>query len=127
MTTDPHPSAAGPEPEAAESGASVRQVTTIEILGRRYKIESEHDPETIRELASWVDRRIRRIRKGTEPGDVVGAAVLAALNIADEYFEARRTLERREKEIAERTRGLALRLRQATEPVNEESSSTTDE
>ncbi len=127
MASDPD----GPDRDA-RSGASAapdseRHVTTIEILGRRYKIESAHDPKTIRELAAWVDGRIRRIHRGSEPGDVVGAAVLTALNIADDYFKTRRALERREKEIAERTRDLADRLRQAIEPVNEESSSTIDE
>lgn len=102
-------------------------VSTIEILGRRYKIESAHDPNTIRELAAWVDRRIRRIHRGTEPGDMVGAAVLTALNIADDYFQTRRALERRETEFAERTRSLAEQLKQAIGPVNEESSSSTDE
>lgn len=115
-----------PDPDEAASAPELH-VTTIEILGRRYKIESAHDPNTIRELADWVDRRIRRIHRGADTGDVVGAAVLTALNIADDYFQTRRALERRETEFAERTRRLAAQLTQAIGPVNEESSSSTDE
>lgn len=113
-------------PERSERPPREAHVVTIEILGRRYKIESEHDPKTIRELAAWVDERIRRVHRATEPGDAVSAAVLAALNIADDYFQTRRALERREKETVERTRSLAKQLREALEPVNEDSSSIDD-
>lgn len=115
-------------PDDGGSGGPERQVFTVDIFGRRYKIESEHEPETVRALARYVDRRMRKISERTEPGDVVGAAVLAALNIADDYYQTRRALERREKEITERTRCLAEMLGRAIEPVDRgHSSGTVDE
>lgn len=112
----------------AEPDRPARRVFTVDIFGRRYKIESEHESETVRALASHVDRRMRKISERTEPGDVLGAAVLAALNIADDYFQTRRALERREREITERTRSLADMLSRAVEPVDRgHSSGTVDE
>lgn len=112
------PGGPGSRRDEATAGGPARQVFTVDIFGRRYKIESEHEPETVRALASYVDGRMRRISERAEPGDVVGAAVLAALNIADDYYQTRRALERREKEIAERTRSLAETLSRAVEPVD---------
>lgn len=119
MATDETRSAAATPPDddgrEGDSSGSTRRAFTVDIFGRRYKIESEHEPETIRALAKHVDRRMRQISKRAEPGDVVGAAVMAALNIADDYYRTRRALERREKQIAERARRLAERLDRAVE------------
>lgn len=119
---------AGTPDSPAHGGGTLRRVFTVDISGRRYKIESEHEPETVRALARYVDRRMRQIAGRAGHGDVLGAAVLAALNIADDYFQTRRALERREKEITERTRSLAETLGRAVEPVDRgHSSGTVDE
>ena len=90
--------------------------TAVDICGRRYNIRGEHEPETIRELAAYVDRRMRQVSEQLAPGDAVSVAVLAALNIADDYLQTRRVLERREEEITERTRRLAITLNRALDP-----------
>lgn len=103
---------------ARDRDRPTRRILTVDIFGRRYKIETEHDPETIEELAGHVDRRMRAISGRIEPGDVVGAAVLAALNIADDYYQTRRTLEQRDEEITERTRELVDRIDRALEQAD---------
>jgi cell division protein ZapA len=43
----------------------------------------------VAELASYVDGKIRSAAEATPTSDTVRIAVLAALNIADEFFRAR--------------------------------------
>jgi cell division protein ZapA (FtsZ GTPase activity inhibitor) len=50
-------------------------------------------------------------------GDALRVAVLAALNIADDYYQARRAFELREREVERQARALAEKLRDAIEPV----------
>lgn len=90
----------------------------VDICGRRYNIRGGYDPETIRVLAEYVDQRMRQIAAQVDPGDAVRVAVLAALNIADDYYRTRRALEQREQQVTEKARELAARLAAALEPVN---------
>lgn len=91
-------------------------MSTVEIFGRRYKIRGDHNKETIRALARYVDRRMRQVSQQVGPGDALRVAVLAALNIADDYYQQRRALERREDEIERRVESLTERLDDATRP-----------
>jgi cell division protein ZapA len=101
-------------------------MTSVDIYGRRYNIGGEHDPETIQKLAEYVDRRMRQMAGAAESGDDVGIAVLAALNIADDYYRAQKTLERRDDEIEQRAQGLSERLLAALEPLNKASGKPTE-
>lgn len=88
---------------------------TVEIFGRRYNIKGEHDLETIRSLADYVDRRMRQVAERVGAGDALRVAVLAALNIADDYYQQRRALEQREEAVDRRARELAEQLGAALE------------
>lgn len=101
-------------------------MTSVDIYGRRYNIGGEHDPETIQKLAEYVDRRMRQMADQAKSGDDVGIAVLAALNIADDYDRAQKTLERRENEIEQRAQGLSERLLAALEPLKTASGTPTE-
>jgi len=101
-------------------------MTSVDIYGRRYNIGGEHDPETVRTLAEYVDRRMRQMAGQAEAGDDVSTAVLAALNIADDYYRTRKTLERREDEIEQRVQGLSERLLAALEPLNKAAGTPTE-
>jgi len=65
------------------------RIVTVEIMGQRYPIRSALDVEYITLLASYVDEKIQSSTELSTGGDTVRIAVLAALNIADEYFRAR--------------------------------------
>jgi cell division protein ZapA len=60
--------------------ASVR----VEIFDQAYNLRGS-DPEYILKLAEYVDAKIRAVAEATNTVDTVRLAVLAALNIADEY------------------------------------------
>ena len=64
-------------------GASVK----IKIFDQIYTVRAEKDPEYVARLAEFVDGRMREITRGTPTVDTLRVAVLAALNIADDYFQ----------------------------------------
>ena len=61
----------------------------VRIYGQDYTISGERDEKTIIEIAAYVDEKMREISKYFTAGPQGSLAVLAAVNIADEYFEAK--------------------------------------
>ena len=64
-------------------GVTVESIQ-VEIFGQTYSIKAKNDREYIRELAAFVDARMKEVQKGTGTSDGYKIAILAALNIADE-------------------------------------------
>jgi cell division protein ZapA len=64
------------------------RVIHVEIHGQRYPIRSSLDATYVTELAAYVDDRMRVAALECPAGDTLKVAVLAALNIADEYFRS---------------------------------------
>ena len=97
---------------------SESRVVHVEIHGHRYPIRSGLDPQYVAELAAYVDEKMRQAARESPAGDTLKLAVLAALNIADEFFRAadevqndQATLSRRAAAL-ERMVDLALGLEQ---------------
>lgn len=65
------------------------RVVSVEIHGLRYPIRSTLEASYVAELATYVDAKMHAAADETATGDSVKIAVLAALNIADEYFRSR--------------------------------------
>jgi cell division protein ZapA len=84
------------------------RVITVEIGGHRYPIRSTLDERYVAELAAYVDRKIRIAAEAAPASDMLGIAILAALNLADEYFRARDAQSSGQQDLTERT----LRLEQ---------------
>ena len=62
----------------------------IEIYDQVYNVNAEGpNEEHLKELAAFVDGKMREVAQATHMVDSVKVAVLAALNIADEIFELR--------------------------------------
>lgn len=67
----------------------------IEIYDQMYNVQADGDEAYVKELASFVDGKMRSVAEATHTVDSLRVAVLAALNIADEYF----TLRQRQDQI----------------------------
>ena len=65
------------------------RVVHVEIHGQRYPVRSSLEQTYVAELAAYVDEKMRLASRECPQGDSLKIAVLAALNIADEYFRAR--------------------------------------
>jgi len=82
------------------------QSTTVEILGREYRIRSAADASYIQEVAKYVDAKLREVSQGTTLPASDRLAVLAAMNIADELFQLRRASTEEFSSIERRTQSL---------------------
>ena len=65
------------------------RVVHVEIHGQRYPIRTGLDAAYVAQLAAYVDAKMEAAARETPAGDTLKLAVLAALNIADEFFRAR--------------------------------------
>ena len=78
----------------------------VEIFGQKYLIRGNEDREYICELAKYVDSKMREVNGKihlSTPGKI---AVLAALNITHELFNAKKELEEHESVIGDRAEKL---------------------
>ena len=63
--------------------------TEVFILGQKYTLRGDAPEEYIRELASYVDTKLKEVYNGSPNITPVKASILAALDIADELFKIR--------------------------------------
>ncbi len=99
----------------AQSG---RRSVAVEIAGERHVLRSDAPPEYTQSVASHVDGTIRALGLGTNL-DPHRAAILAALTITDELFQARRELATLREEVAQRSSRLTDLLDRACEPARQ--------
>jgi cell division protein ZapA len=64
----------------------------VEIFDQAYNLRGS-DPQYILKLAEYVDSKMRAVAEATNTIDTARLAVLAALNIADEYHMLRKRQE----------------------------------
>jgi len=91
-------------------GEASERITRVTIFNRSYDLLGE-DAEYLLELAGLVDRKMSEASELTPTVDSVKIAILAALNIADDYLSTRGELERLEKDVSERAERMLVRLR----------------
>jgi cell division protein ZapA len=89
------------------------RVVTVEIAGQRYPIRSGLDERYVAELAAYVDTKMRAASDAAPASDMLGLAILVALNIADECFRARDQQSSVRGELNER----AMRLEELVDDV----------
>jgi cell division protein ZapA len=61
----------------------------VEIFGQSYSVRAGADPGYVEKLALYVDAQMQEVGRTSGAVDSLRVAVLAALNIADELFQAR--------------------------------------
>ncbi len=86
----------------------MKSLVTVDIAGQRYPIRSGLDAAYVAELAAYVDKKMRAASDAVPATDMLGLAVLVALNLADECFRARQQESSSHGDLNER----ALRLEQ---------------
>jgi cell division protein ZapA len=81
----------------------IDKIIEIEIFGRTYKIrvKGEEDEKYISHLTSYVDQKMQEIAMKSKSTDTLKIAVLAALNIADEYFLSQKKLDQLDEAIGQ--------------------------
>jgi cell division protein ZapA len=99
----------------AEGNDSIR----VEIYDETYNLRGS-DPAYIQRLADVVDAKMRAVAQHTSTVDSLRVAVLAALNLADDYYQLKRKQEGIESEYTSRASHLGRALDSAlNEALNE--------
>jgi cell division protein ZapA len=80
-----------------------KQAVKVVIGGEEYSVRSEVPPEYTREVAAYLDAALKRVRDSLPMIETHKAAILAALAITDELFQARRE----DRQIADRLTRMA--------------------
>ena len=81
----------------------------VEIFDQAYNLRGS-DPEYILKLAEYVDAKMRAVSEQTHTVDTARLAVLAALNIADEYNLLKRNYDTGALQYIKRAQTLSLAL-----------------
>ncbi len=79
------------------------QTIRVEIYNQTYSIRSDGDNDYIRDLAAYVDGKMRDISSGTLTVDSLKVAILAALHIADEYYQLKHAQAQTDAQLAVRS------------------------
>jgi len=98
-----------------------RKTFDLNFAGLPFKLRSSHDAAMVQELAEFVDQKLQQALAATKSGSYQSAAVLAALNIAEELI----LLKRKALVELERVEAQAQRLSRALENSKIPSQDTT--
>src|SRR5437016_4444782 len=103
---------------AAAQGDGVSQATSVrvEIYDQSYNLRGT-DPDYLFRLAEFVDLKMRAVAQQTATVDSLRLAVLAALNIADEYHMLKRKYDAIATEFNQRSQSLAGALDEVLQEV----------
>ena len=63
----------------------MKRAIDVEIMGERLTLRSDAEESYVRRVAGYVEQKMHEVLKTTRPVGKSSVAMLAALNIADEY------------------------------------------
>jgi cell division protein ZapA len=66
----------------------MKNLIRVEILGREYTVKSDEGEERVKDIAEYVNRKFKEVSEGGQTVSTLNLAILAALNIANDYFKA---------------------------------------
>lgn len=84
----------------------MKKAIDVEIMGEKFTVRSDAEESYVRKVAGYVDGKMHEVMKTTRPIAKSSVAMLAALNIADEYQRLQESYEA----IMQRLNHLSKRL-----------------
>jgi cell division protein ZapA len=100
---------------------TTKSAVRVFIGGEEYTVRSELPPEYTREVAAYLDAALKRVRDTLPMVESHKAAILAALSITDELFQARRG----DRDAADRLTSMANDLARLLPPAKRGSRAAT--
>ena len=80
---------------------------SISIFGKEYSVKAPADPEYIIKIGEYLDGKMREVQSGfSTTQSSTRIAILAAMNITDELFNARQTGESENTEVEQKISSL---------------------
>jgi cell division protein ZapA len=100
---------------------TTKSAVRVFIGGEEFTVRSELPPEYTREVAAYLDAALKRVRDTLPMVESHKAAILAALSITDELFQARRG----DRDAADRLNSMANDLARLLPPAKRGSRAAT--
>jgi cell division protein ZapA len=82
----------------------------VHIFGQTYTIKGDASSEYILELSDYLNRKMDEVSANIATGNPTQVAILAALNIADEFFQLKRMKTSVDSVVEQRTKNLISML-----------------
>ncbi|KYG62758.1 hypothetical protein AZI87_15880 [Bdellovibrio bacteriovorus] len=80
------------------------------IAGVPYKLKTSHDDATVEELVTFVNTKMNQAMSVTKNGSYQNAAVLTAMNLAEELILLKRKAHRELEKLEEKAMQLSVEL-----------------
>lgn len=90
--------------------ASEKKTHQFLIAGVPYKLKTSHDDATVEELVSFVNHKMEVSLAATKNGSFQNAAVLTAMNLAEELILLKRRAHRELQRLEEKALKLSVDL-----------------
>lgn len=87
-------------------GSSVK----VTLFGQTYTIHGDAPRDYILQLAEYLNAKMEEVRAGGAVSNPAQVAILAALNVADEYFQLKKLKVGSDSEVEKRTLALISML-----------------
>lgn len=78
----------------------------VKVFNQNFSVKSEADEQYVRQVASFVDQKIREIGEKSPSVSSLNVALLTAMNIADEFLKLNRDRESKNKKLAKQVKSL---------------------
>jgi cell division protein ZapA (FtsZ GTPase activity inhibitor) len=82
----------------------------VRMRNHEYLIQSDEEADQIHKIAEYVNDKLREVEQNTQDLSEKKTVILAALNIAGDYFQALKEQEELQTKIRERTQALILSI-----------------
>lgn len=84
----------------------MKRTMEVVIMGQKFIIKSESDDDYVIKVAQFVDKKINEVMQNTRSVASLNVAILAAMNIADEYFRFNRDKTERLQKVEKKVEDL---------------------
>lgn len=87
----------------------------ITLLNQKFTLKSESDEKHVRSVSDYVNKKLFEIQEGTASVSSLKVALLAALNIADDFFKFKTLQKDKEQEAKKKIKEIAKFVDQLSE------------
>ena len=91
----------------------MKRKVEVRLVGRNFTIRSEQDEAYLHSLAGFVTRKFEELQRSTRSATTHDLALLVAMNIADELFQAEQQSAETRQQVRARTERILNGIEQA--------------
>ena len=90
---------------------------TVNIFGEQYHLKGVKDQEYLSELSGYFDKKMDEVARNTQLSSSNKIAILAALNVCDDFFRFRRQTEARREKLGKKIDSLIALIDDRLKPA----------